>query len=362
MKPITKKKIGWGIMGPGRIAKEFAQCLQLLDDCYIAAVGSRSMENAKRFAAVYGGKPYGSYEEMLQDPDVDVVYIATPHMVHEESVILAAKYGKNILCEKPFAINRAQAERMFEAADEAGVFIMEGLWSRFFPVWQEVKQLLASGELGEVLSVDSATCFGWRMGPDGIPPEDRRVNINLAGGATLDAGIYALAATSVAVGGLTKMPKKIYSTMRFGGGVDDFTDMLLQLEGDISVHIACSHHRRNHEINIYCEKGSIHIPRHRNPTEYTVTRMGNSEGRLPRGESAREGDGTASWLEGSRVETRTLAFPRFGFQYEAAVVHDCLRRGLRHCPQALPEESLTLIGICDKVRADNNFRYPFEKD
>ena len=357
MKPITKEKIGWGIMGPGRIAREFAECLSLLSDCYIAAVGSRDLERAQQFADIYGGKAYGSYEEMLQDPDVDVVYVATLHMVHEENVILAAKYGKNILCEKPFAINRAQAERMFRAADEAGVFIMEGLWSRFFPVWQEVKKILESGELGKVISVDSATCFGWRPGPEGIPPDDRRINLNLAGGATLDAGIYALAATSIAVGGMKQMPKKIFSTMRFDNGVDSFTDMLLELEDNVSAHISCSHRRRNHEINIYCEEGSIHIPMHRNPTTFTVTRMGFNEGRLPRQDDKA---GPPAYMEGSTTQTRILTYPKFGFQYEAAAVHDCLRRGLRHCPQAMPEETLTLIGICDQVRADHGFKYPFE--
>ncbi len=352
MKPVTKKKIGWGFVATGRIATEFAECLKLLDDdCYIAAVGSRTLESAKRFTDMYGGKPYGSYEEMMQDPDVDVVYIATPHMVHEENVKMAAEYGKHILCEKPFAVNRPQAQRMFDAADEAGVFIMEGLWSRFFPAWEYARKVLESGELGKMISIDAATCWGAPRGPEGFPPDDRRIDPNLAGGALLDAGIYVLAATSVAIGGMTKMPKKIFDTMRFEtSGVDSDTDMLLELDGGVTAHLVCSLHRRNHEATIYCENGKIYIPNHRNPKSVTVTK------RIPSNKTGAAGhlfDGT---------ETRTMEFPyqKFGFQYQAAAVHECLRNGWQHCPQVTPEETLTLIGICDQIRKEHNFKYPFE--
>ncbi len=117
-----KEKIGWGILGPGRIAHQFCDCLEELSDAYVAAVGSCSLERSREFTEVYGGKPYGSYQEMLADPDVDIVYVATPHPMHEEHVIMAANAGKAILCEKPFAVNRQQAERMFEAARRNNVF------------------------------------------------------------------------------------------------------------------------------------------------------------------------------------------------------------------------------------------------
>lgn len=351
MKPITKKKIGWGFVATGRIAKDFAECIALLDDCYVAAVGSRTVESAKRFTDVYGGKPYGSYEEMMQDPDVDVVYIATPHMLHEENVAMAAKYGKHILCEKPFAVNRPQAERMFAAAREAGVFIMEGLWSRFFPAWQYARQVIASGELGRLISIDAATCWGAPRGPEGFPPDDRRIDPNLAGGALLDAGIYVLAATSVAVGGLTKMPNQLFSTMRFeDSGVDSDTDMLLELDGGVTAHLVCSLHRRNHEATIYCENGKIYIPNHRNPSSVTVTK------RISQHRTGAHGH----LFDGTDVHTVERPYQKYGFQFEAAAVHDCLRKGLLTCPQVPPEETLTLIGICDQIRKEHGFKYPFE--
>lgn len=347
MKAITKEKIGWGFIGTGVIAKQFAACLPLVKDAEIAAIGSRSLETAQRFADTYGGKPYGSYEEMLEDPNVDVVYVATPHMVHEENVILAAKHGKSILCEKPFTVNRPSAERMFEAAKQADVFVMEGLWSRFFPAWREARRILESGELGRLVSIDAATCWGApRRTGTGFPRGDRRIEPDLAGGALLDAGIYVLAATSVAVGGLTKMPQKLFSTMRFEPtGVDSDTDMLLELDNGVTAHLVCSLHRRNHEVKIYCENGDLYLPSHRNPTTLTINR------RFSRGEGFRDGLETV---------TRTYPYERVGFQFEAEVVHNCLRQGLTTCPEVPPEETLTLIGIADEIRKEHHFKYPFE--
>jgi len=346
MKAITKEKIGWGFIGTGTIAKSFAACLSLVPDAEIAAIGSRSLDTAQTFAATYGGKPYGSYEAMLSDPNVDVVYVATPHMVHEENVIMAAEHGKAILCEKPFTVNRPSAERMFAAAKAADVFCMEGLWSRFFPAWREARRILESGELGQLVSIDAATCWGASRRPgEGFREGDRRIVPELAGGALLDAGIYVLAAASVAAGGLTKLPKTIFSTMRFEPtGVDSDTDMLLELDGGVTAHLVCSLHRRNHEVHIYCEDGDIYLPSHRNPTSITVNR------RL-KAENIRYGNETV---------TKTLGYNLSGFQFEAEVVQNCLRQGLTTCPEVPPEETLTLIGICDEIRQKHGFKYPFE--
>ncbi len=348
MKPITKEKIGWGFVATGRIAKDFAECIALLDDCYVAAVGSRTVESAKRFTDVYGGKPYGSYEEMMQDPDVDVVYIATPHMVHEENVAMAAKYGKHILCEKPFAVNRPQAERMFAAARRPacsswracgrGSSRRGSTRARWSPP--------ASWESSSPLTPRPAGA----RGPEGFPgrpphrPESGRRR-------AARRRIYVLAATSVAVGGLTKMPKQVFSTMRFeDSGVDSDTDMLLELDGGVTAHLVCSLHRRNHEATIYCENGKIYIPNHRNPSSVTVTK------RISQHRTGAHGH----LFDGTDVHTVERPYQKYGFQFEAAAVHDCLRKGLLTCPQVPPEETLTLIGICDQIRKEHGFKYPFE--
>jgi len=344
MKAINKEKIGWGFVSTGWISTEFAEGVRdEVPDGYVAAVGSRDLKKAEAFAEKYGGKPYGSYKEMFEDPDVDVVYVATPHPIHMENVIMAAEHGKNILCEKPFAVNRKQAQAMFDAAKANDVFIMEGLWSRFFPAWRYVSELLASGELGPVCSIDAATCWGGMRSAE--PRYEHRLwRPDLAGGSLLDAGVYSLASASVALGGM-QMPKNIYSTLRKTvTNVDGDVDMLLEFENGVTAHLISSLFRRNFETTIYCEKGQIHIPRHRNPNSVTVTRVLHKDGRYA----------------GTETVTRDFPYRSHGFQFEAMVVQDCLRKGLRTCPQVPPEETLINMLICDTVRERGGLKYPFE--
>jgi len=344
MKPITKEKIGWGFVSTGWISTEFAEGVRdEVPDGYVAAVGSRYLEKAEKFASIYGGNAYGSYEEMCDDPDVDVVYVATPHPFHCENVIMAAEHGKNILCEKPFAVNKKQAQAMFDAAKANDVFLMEGLWSRFFPAWQYVQEVLKSGELGPLVSVDAATCWGgMRSGKHNV--EHRLWRPDLAGGSLLDAGVYSIASASVAMGGI-KMPKQMFSTMRFTEtGVDSDVDMLLEFEGGVTAHLISSLHRRNFETTIYCEKGHIHIPQHRNPRKVTVTKTIMQDGR---------------W-RGQETVTKEFPIRSHGFQFEAMVVQDCLRKGLTYCPAVPPEETLINMTICDAAREKGGLKYPFE--
>lgn len=350
MKPITKEKIGWGFVSTGWIASEFAEGVrdEVPDGC-VAAVGSRTLEKAEKFAEEYGDKEmgctaYGSYKEMFEDPNVDVVYVATPHPVHMENVIMAAEYGKNILCEKPFAVNKKQAQAMFDAAKANDVFIMEGLWSRFFPVWRYAREVLSSGTLGELVSVDAATCWGGLR--HGSHRTDHRLwRPDLAGGSLLDAGVYSLASASVAMGGMKK-PKEIYTFMRRATetGVDSDVDMMLVFEDGVTAHLISSLYRRNFETTIYCEKGSIYIPSHRNPRKVTVTRGIWENGRFM----------------GNETVTREFPIRSHGFQFEAMVVQDCLRKGLTICPEVPPEETLINMEICDIARERGGLKYPFE--
>lgn len=350
MLPVTKEKIGWGFVSTGWISTEFAECVRdEVPDGYVAAVGSRTLDKAEKFAGIYGDpsmggcKAYGSYLEMFRDPDVDVVYVATPHPIHCENVIMAAENGKNILCEKPFAVNKKQAQAMFDAAKANGVFLMEGLWSRFFPAWEYVRQVLESGELGQLVSVDAATCWGgMRTGPHRV--DHRLWRPDLAGGSLLDAGVYSLASASVAMGGL-KRPKELYSSMRFTEtGVDSDVDMFMVFEGGVTAHLISSLFRRNFETTIYCEKGDIHIPGHRNPRKVTINKTIMTDGR---------------W-RGTESITKEFPIRSHGFQFEAMQVQDCLRKGLTECPRVPWEETLINAEICDTVRERGGLKYPFE--
>lgn len=367
-----KEKIGWGILGPGRIAHQFCDCLEELPDAYVAAVGSRSLERSREFTNIYGGKPYGSYQEMLNDPDVDIVYIATPHPMHEEHVVMAANAGKAILCEKPFAVNRQQAERMFEAARRNNVFLMEGLWSRFFPAWQYVKEQLDSGRFGKVESVSCSTGWGAPRDPAFMDPSNRLHDLNLAGGALLDAGIYSLAAMS-RVRGKFDMPKELFSMMSFDPtGVDGDNDMMMRFEDGMVAYLCSSLHRKDMECKIVCEKGIISIPINRNPDKITIQERPDvpRNVRSTRAKNTSQRDYYASMdslpisqrrMGGRNITTMEFPYRKSGFQFEAEVVQDCYRAGKKICPDVTPEETLLLISIADQVRRNANYVFPFEK-
>ena len=145
------KIINFGILGPGKIAHRFASAFQYVPQAKVYAIASRDGERAKEFAAAYNAeKFYASYEDMLKDPLVDVVYIATPHPFHHEQTLLCLKHRKPVLCEKPLAINHRQASEMIAAAQQTKTFLMEAMWSRFFPTTQKMLELIHSGAIGEI--------------------------------------------------------------------------------------------------------------------------------------------------------------------------------------------------------------------
>lgn len=182
----NQRIIKWGILGTGRIAHTFATALQVVPNSALVAVGSRSEEKATRFASEFQlGKAYGSYEELLTDPEVDVVYIATPHNLHEENTLLALNHHKHVLCEKPMGVNLQESKRMIEKARAENLFLMEALWSRFLPNIIKTKEIVNSGEIGDVKLM---TVFFSLRSQNG--PEHRHFNIDLCGGTILDIGIY----------------------------------------------------------------------------------------------------------------------------------------------------------------------------
>jgi predicted dehydrogenase len=193
----------WGILGPGGIAKAFAEDLKRLDGHSIGAVGSRTLGNAQSFAHTYGGTAYGSYEELVADSSVDAIYVATPHPAHKDNVILALNAGKPVLCEKPFSVNAVEAQQMVDAASKNGVALMEAMWARFLPHYAKVREIIESGVLGKIHTIHAD--HGQRLADQNIP---RLVEPALAGGALLDLGIYPISFAHMILGN----PLKITST------------------------------------------------------------------------------------------------------------------------------------------------------
>ncbi len=217
---MSDNTMHWGILGPGSISTKFAQGLEAVSDARITAVGSRDLDRAKEFADTFNAQnAYGSYEALVADPDVDVIYIGTPHSFHKDHTLLCLNAGKHVLCEKPFAINAAQAQKMVTAAREKGLFLMEAMWSRYLPTLVEVRELIADGAIGDLRMVQAD--FGFRAG---VNPEGRLFKPALGGGALLDVGIYPLSLAHMVLG----TPNRITSMAELGTtGVDEQTAIIL---------------------------------------------------------------------------------------------------------------------------------------
>jgi len=183
---MPDRKIKWGIISTGWIAHKFAAALQVVDNSELYAVGSRNVQTAEQFADEFKiPKSYGSYQELVQDPNVDIVYIGTPHNLHMENTLLALDHNKHVLCEKPMGVNLKEVTRMIAKAKERKLFLMEAMWSRFLPNIIKTKELVDSGEIGNVKLLTAFFSVKSEHGP-----EHRQYNLELCGGTVLDTGIY----------------------------------------------------------------------------------------------------------------------------------------------------------------------------
>lgn len=175
-----------GIIGAGWIADKMAQAIAPVADIEINAIASRSIEKAEEFARTHNiPKAYGSYEDMVRDPEIDLVYIATPHSHHYEHSMLCIEHGKHVLVEKAFTANAGQAEKLIEAAREKGLFITEAIWTRYMPMSHKVKEIMESGIIGEPRIITATLCYM-------MEHKERIVRADLCGGALLDLGVYVL--------------------------------------------------------------------------------------------------------------------------------------------------------------------------
>lgn len=325
-------KIRWGILGTGWVATDFAAALQETPGAVLQAVGSRSAENAEAF----GGKfdipnRHANYNALVADPDVDIVHIATPHILHKEHAILALEHGKAVLCEKPFTLNAAQAAELIGVARSRGVFLMEAMWGRFTPGQVKVRELLEAGAIGEVQMFTGH--FGARKTYD---PANRYFSRELAGGALLDVGVYPIALASMVMG----EPDHVYSALRIGEtGVDHWGAVLLEYPGGRTATVSASIRTRTpRDVLIAGSEGCIRVdsPLTR-PPRVTLERHG---------EQPREFDTS---FEGS------------GFVFEIVEAMRCLREGLIESPRMPLDETLSIMKTMDTVREQAGLVYPGEK-
>lgn len=215
--------IRWGILGTGTVATQFIEGLQSVPNAQLWAIGSRTIDKAQKFANLFHApKAYGNYEELVQDPNIDVVYIATPQTRHKDDSILCLNAGKAVLCEKPFTVTSQEAREVMAVAKQQRVFCMEAMWMRFMPLIQEVRQLIQSGDIGDVklLTAD----FGY---PTEFDPKNRFFNPELGGGSLLDRGVYPLSLAFLLLG----KPSQVSGSPCIGEtGVDNQSAMILHYE------------------------------------------------------------------------------------------------------------------------------------
>ena len=276
------KKFNWAILGLGKIARQFAYDINLIEDAELVAVGSRSLERAQGFAGEFGaGYASGSYEGTFDGPRVDAVYIATPHVQHKELTLLCLAKGIPVLCEKPLGLNLGEVEEMVAASRSAGVYLMEALWTRFLPSTLKLKELIDSGVIGEVQSIRSD--FGFRAGdldtavlrpnlaPAASPPRNRILNPELGGGALLDIGIYPQFLSQFLLG----EPEDITAVARLSAqGVDlDTSVTCVHASGKLSHNYSTVLGRTKTEALIIGTEASIHWhPRWHEPSSFSILR------------------------------------------------------------------------------------------
>jgi predicted dehydrogenase len=320
----------WGVAGPGGIATRFAEAMRLVDDGEIAAVASRSVERADAFADRFDVPTrYGDYEALAADPDVDAVYVATPHSRHEADTISFLEAGKHVLCEKPFALNAGQARRMADAARAQGVFLMEAMWSRFLPAYRTLVEVLEEGRIGEPLLVEAD--FGFRLP---VMPEHRLFDRQLGGGALLDLGIYPIQLCSLVLGppdriaadgavGETGVDEQVAAVLHHAGGT------LGVVKAAIRVPMACA-------ARISGSDGWIDLPPFMHcPDSISIGGLSGTD----RIDGAYEGD---------------------GLRFQIAEVHRCLADGLTESKVMPLDETVSMAATLDAVRARLGITYPGE--
>ncbi len=245
--------LNWAILGTGSIAEKFAEGLPLCQHGKLVAVGSRNADSAEAFVAKHAGQAYGSYEEAIADPQVEAVYIALPHHLHAEWTIKAAKAGKHILCEKPFAMNLAQAREAIAAVKEAGVFFMEAFMYRCHPQTILLKQLLNDGVIGRVMVVTGEFCYATQR-----PGKHFRVDPALGGGALMDVGCYPVSMIRLIAG---QEPKRVvYSAELTPEGYDGYGSGLMDFENGVRATFNASVHCNGRNwVTINGENGTITV-------------------------------------------------------------------------------------------------------
>ena len=328
--PTTAPSIRWGIIGVGWMADQFANAVNAHTTSTVHAVSSRDLDKALTFAASHSvAKAYGSIAELVADPDIDAIHVASPHTGHLENALEAIAAGKNVLVEKPMCLNAADARTLIDAARAADVFVMEAMWTRYLPHMVALKKVIADGEIGEIIALqaDHGQAFPF-------DPKSRWWNPDLAGGALLDIGIYPVAFAHDILG----VPTTIAS-------VGQMTET--KVDGHVSMMLT------------YGDKTQASLQSTMWAQTPTVALISGTKGRIEvDGPFYREADFRVITEEGVR-EVPYTGVPN-GYAYEAAEVARRITAGEKQSPAMTPEMTLEVMAMLDEIRGQIGLTYPGE--
>lgn len=324
------KEIRWGILSTGVIAKNFADTVGKMNgETRVLAVASRTKESADAFADQYGiERRYDSYEALAKDPDVDIVYVATPHSRHYEDMNLMISNGKHVLCEKSFTVDSQQAKEIFALAREKKVFLMEAFWTKILPIYREVEKVVSSGAIGDIRMVTAQ--YGYTTAR-----EARKFVPELAGGTLLDIGVYAIGFACMFLG---YEYDAIQSNLVMNSAGTDAIDAIILRKGNAVAQLTTAIGAAMPVFGgIYGTKGHIDVPDFKNPQAFTVC------------------------VDGEEPYTVKRPFEVNGFEYEIREAMACVREGRLESGVMTPEQSIATMAIMDEIRRQNGFAFPFEK-
>lgn len=324
--------IRWGVLAPGRIARQFAKDLALVPDAELVATGSRTLERAQAFADEFGGTAYDSYEQLVADPDVDVVYVASPHALHHEHVMLALEAGKPVLCEKPVTLEESSTADLFEAARERGLFLMEAMWMATHPMIRTLLARLASGEHGTPRQVHADLGFVVEASPD-----DRLLDPAMGAGALLDMGIYPLTFAHLVLG----EPEELRAVASLSSsGIDLDLAIVGRYAGGATAALTSTMTAESpRTASIATTTGRFELPygfHHPTGARWTTTVDGESR---------------TEWIEADEELIGR------GYGNEILEVHRCLRAGALASDVVPPEQTRSLMRQMDDIRSQIGLHY-----
>ena len=322
--------INWGVIGTGLIIDMFCTDFKDVEGANLHSVYGRQSDKAVMVAEKFGfDHNFSDLDEFLKQPDLDVVYVGTPHNTHAEFAIKAMKAGKHVLCEKPFAVNEKEVQAILDTAKETGMFVMEALWTLYQPSIIKALEWIEAGDIGDVRLITAD--FGDVLNTD---PKSRIHNPDLAGGALLDVGIYPVLLANAVSG---KMPDQVKAhTLFTQTGVDETTSMSLKYGENMTASLGASVSvRTKWNAVIYGTRGHIEIPEFFRAKEAILVADECEEFYMDRSEG-------------------------LGYQHEAQAVTDLIKAGAKESPVVTHDFSLNLIRTLDRVRKEIGLVYPFE--